>query len=60
MKLARVDASARRLSFGTGDEDEFDVLAAVPPHAAPEVVRNSPLAGPQGWIPIDPATCDLW
>lgn len=58
MKLTRVDASAKRLHFDTGDEAEFDVLAVVPPHAAPEVVRKSPLAGPSGWIVIDPATCE--
>ena len=57
-KLVRVDAAGKRLHFDTGDEAEFDVLAAVPPHAAPEVVRNSPLAGPSGWIPIDPAACE--
>ncbi len=57
-KLTRVDAAAKRLYFDTGDEAEFDVLAVVPPHAAPEVVRNSPLAGPSGWIVIDPATCE--
>ena len=56
--LTRVDASAKRLTFDTGDEAEFDVLAVVPPHAVPEVVRNSPLAGSNGWIPIDPATCE--
>lgn len=58
IKLTRVDASGNRLYFDTGDEAEFDVLAVVPPHAVPEVVRNSPLAGPNGWIPIDPATCE--
>lgn len=58
MKLTRVDGSAKRLYFDTGDEAEFDILAVVPPHAAPEVVRNSPLAGRSGWIPIDPATCE--
>ena len=57
-KLARVDASGKRLHFDTGDQAEYDVLAVVPPHAAPEVVRNSPLAGPSGWIPIDAATCE--
>ena len=58
MKLTRVDASVKRLHFDTGDEAEFDLLAVVPPHAAPEVVRKSPLAGPSGWIVIDPATCE--
>ena len=58
MKLARIDLPAKRLHFDTGAAAEFDVLAVVPPHAAPEAVRNSPLAGPGGWIPIDPTTCE--
>jgi len=58
LKLSRVDASARRLHFEGGEVAEFDVLAAIPPHAAPEVVAASRLAGPGGWIPADPATCE--
>ena len=57
-KVTRVDAAAKRLYFDSGQEADFDVLAVVPPHAAPEAVRNSPLAGPNGWIAIDPATCE--
>jgi sulfide:quinone oxidoreductase len=57
-KLTRVDAAGKRLFFDTGDEAEFDLLAVVPPHAVPEVVHKSPLAGPNGWIPMDPATCE--
>ncbi len=57
-KLARVDVPGKRLYFEGGDDAEFDVLAVVPPHAAPEAVRHSPLAGPGGWIPIDRATCE--
>ena len=57
-KLTRVDASGKRLHFDTGAEAQFDVLAVVPPHAAPEAVRHSPVAGPNGWIPMDPATCE--
>lgn len=58
LKLTGVDGAAKRLHFDTGHEAEFDVLAVVPPHAVPAVVRQSPLAGPGGWIPIDPATCE--
>jgi sulfide:quinone oxidoreductase len=57
-KLTRVDAAAGRLFFDTGAEEAFDLLAFVPPHEAPEPVRNSELAGPTGWIPIDPGSCE--
>jgi sulfide:quinone oxidoreductase len=57
-RLAEVDVAARRLRFQNGEVAEFDVLAVVPPHEAPPVVRRSPLAGPDGWVPIDPVTCE--
>lgn len=57
-KLTRIDPLQKRLSFDNGVEAAFDVLAVVPPHVAPEVVRNSVLAGPSGWIPINPTTCE--
>lgn len=57
-KLTRVDAVGKRLYFDTGEEATFDVAAVVPPHTAPEAVRRSPLAGPDGWIVMDPATCE--
>ncbi|HLC99363.1 MAG TPA: FAD-dependent oxidoreductase [Patescibacteria group bacterium] len=45
-----------KLHFESGREDEFDLLIAVPPHRAPAVIAQSPLAGPRGWIPVDPKT----
>jgi sulfide:quinone oxidoreductase len=34
----------------------FDLLIAIPPHEAPRAVAASALAGPSGWIPVDPLT----
>lgn len=53
--LVSVDADARKARFADGDEP-FDLLIAVPPHRAPRFVADSPLAGPQGWIPVDAHT----
>jgi sulfide:quinone oxidoreductase len=47
-----VDAAAKRLVFSNGAEAEFDVLAYVPPHVVPRVIRESPLAGESGWIVV--------
>lgn len=52
-QVTSVDATARRLEFANGAHADFDVLAYVPPHRAPRVVRDSPLAGETGWIPVD-------
>lgn len=52
-KLASVDAQARRLLFADGTSAEFDLLAFVPPHRAPTVVRESGLVSASGWIGVD-------
>lgn len=56
--VSHVEPSERRVHFTEGDPVGFDVLAAVPPHAAPEVIRRSPLAGASGWAAVDPASCE--
>jgi sulfide:quinone oxidoreductase len=35
------------------------VLIAIPPHEAPQVVREAGLTGPSGWIPVDPKTLQV-
>lgn len=54
--LAAVDPARRELVFADGTRERFDLLAAVPPHRPPEVVRVSSLASESGWIPVDPQT----
>jgi sulfide:quinone oxidoreductase len=54
-QLQSVDASEREAQFADGAE-AFDLLVAVPPHGAPQFVADSPLAGPQGWVPVDAAS----
>lgn len=50
--------AAKRLEFANGAQVTFDVLAFVPPHRAPKVVRDSALAGETGWIPVDRNTLE--
>jgi sulfide:quinone oxidoreductase len=40
----------------SGEAQEVDLLLAVPPHRAPEVVHYSGLIGSSGWIHVDPHT----
>lgn len=53
--LESVDADRHEARFSDGTEP-YDLLIAIPPHRAPEFIAQSSLAGPQGWIPVDPAT----
>ncbi len=52
-QIESVDVSSRRISFTDGTTAEFDLLAYVPPHRAPEVIRESGLADESGWIPAN-------
>ena len=59
--LTKVDAANKRATFAVvgGDNEgqtvemEFDMLHAVPPQHAPDVVRNSALANDGGWIDVN-------
>jgi len=52
-QLEGVEPSALR--FG-GESAPHDLAVVIPPHRPPEVVLNSGLAGPNGWIPVDRST----
>ncbi|MCH7512075.1 MAG: NAD(P)/FAD-dependent oxidoreductase [Chloroflexi bacterium] len=47
-----------RLSFENGSPAPFDLLVAVPPHRAPQVVRDAGLTDDSGWIPVDQHTLE--
>ncbi len=52
-QVTAVDPGAKRLAFVNGAHGDFDLLAYVPPHRAPGVVRESALAGETGWVSVD-------
>jgi sulfide:quinone oxidoreductase len=57
-QVKTVDAAARRLEFANGAQADFDLLAYVPPHRAPRVIRESPLAGEAGWVSVERHTLE--
>jgi sulfide:quinone oxidoreductase len=57
-QVREVDPTARRLSFTNGTEAGFDLLAYVPPHRAPKVVREAGLTGESGWVSVDRHTLE--
>jgi sulfide:quinone oxidoreductase len=52
-QVTTVDAAAKRLTFSNGAQANFDLLAYVPPHRAPRVVRDSGLVAESGWVSVD-------
>jgi sulfide:quinone oxidoreductase len=51
-QVQEVDPAARRLRFTNGAEASYDLLAYVPPHRAPRVVRESGLVSESGWVAV--------
>lgn len=54
--VTSVDSVKHRLVFANGVEADFDLLAYVPPHRAPKVVREAGMCGESGWMAVDRAT----
>lgn len=52
-QVLSVSAEERRIAFANGASADFDLLAFVPPHRAPRVVRECALASEEGWIAVD-------
>jgi sulfide:quinone oxidoreductase len=55
-QVTSVDPTAGTITFANGATAGFDLLAYVPPHRAPQVVRDSGLLDQSDWIPVDRAT----
>ena len=56
--VTSVDPGQRRISFANGATADFDLLAYVPPHRAPQVVREAGMCGESGWVPVDRGTME--
>ncbi|MCK5429293.1 MAG: NAD(P)/FAD-dependent oxidoreductase [Anaerolineales bacterium] len=56
LPLDHIDAAGKTLVFKNDRQEPFDLLAAVPPHRPPPVVKESQLSNEAGWIPVDKHT----
>jgi len=52
-QVVSVHPTERVLTFANGATADFDLLAYVPPHRAPRVVRDAGLVDDSGWIPAN-------
>jgi len=57
-QVTEVDPGTKTLYFDTGETVNYDLLAYVPPHRAPTVLRESLLTDDNGWIPVDRHTME--
>lgn len=54
--VTAVDPAQRRILFANGARADFDLLAYIPPHRAPQLVRDAGMCGESGWVPVDRET----
>ncbi|MFV1998372.1 MAG: NAD(P)/FAD-dependent oxidoreductase [Acidiferrobacterales bacterium] len=54
--VTKVDPDSKRIHFANDTTADFDLLVYVPPHRAPQVVRDAGMTGESGWIPVDKYT----
>lgn len=52
-QVTTVDAERKRLTFATGAQVDFDLLAYVPLHRPPGAIRDSGLVDQSGWMSVD-------
>jgi len=57
-RVERFEPGSHEVVLAGGSRVGYDLLAGVPPHRAPGAVRESPLGGAAGWIPVDRATLE--
>ena len=62
-KLVAINGPAKTATFEqkrdgnvTRVEEKFDMIHVVPPQTAPDFIRNSPLAAPNGFVEVNEAT----
>ena len=55
-KPKAVDAATRVVAYENGAKLEYGILAAVPPHRAPKVVRDAGLTDASGFVPVELGT----
>jgi sulfide:quinone oxidoreductase len=52
-QVTAVYGSAKTIAFADGATAGFDLLAYVPPHRAPQVIRDAGMVDDSGWVPVD-------
>jgi sulfide:quinone oxidoreductase len=48
-----IDPGKKKILTLEGEEEDFDLLIAIPPHKGSELAINSNLGDKNGWIPVD-------
>ncbi|OGC12721.1 hypothetical protein A3D23_03155 [candidate division WOR-1 bacterium RIFCSPHIGHO2_02_FULL_53_26] len=55
-KITSINDTNSEIVFENGEKHNFDLLLVVPPHKAPDVVKDAGLLGETGWLPVNANT----
>lgn len=56
LKPSNIDVERKEIIFTNHEPTPFDLLAGVPPHTTPKMIKEFPLANESGWVPVDKRT----
>jgi sulfide:quinone oxidoreductase len=56
LNVTRIDPEQNEIVFSDRQPEPFDLLAGVPPHRPPSIVKQSALANEAGWVPVNRRT----
>ena len=57
-QLISINYNERKIEFASGNSVNYDLLALIPSHKAPEVITKSNLVDESGWIPVNKGTLE--
>ena len=57
-KLSSVNPQSQELVFEGKEPFHYDLLAAIPPHRGPQLLKEARLTNEAGWVPVDRATLE--
>jgi len=57
-QLISINYNERKIEFASGNSVNYDLLALIPSHKAPEVITKSNLDDESGWIPVNKGTLE--
>ncbi len=57
-KVSFIDEKNKTIMFENNQKVQYDILIYVPPHKAPDVVKDSKLTNETGWIPVNARTLE--
>ena len=57
-KLSSVNPQSHELAFEGKEPFHYDLLAAIPPHRGPQLLKEAHLTNEAGWVPVDRATLE--